>query len=159
MNGVRAAMACLLVAISATVVAADDKEIDLKLFEKSQVDLQNSCSVTLWQANKDRDTDKFAYIFIEKMDKKQVRQPARILIGKDIVTLRRIATGGKKSGYDLYEYQLYRMAADHSYVVLQLKLGPVEGEAVEIESGYMTVIQPGKLPARVSVKGGAGCWF
>lgn len=151
--------AALLLGLSIVSARADDKEIDLKLFEKSQVNLQNACSVALWQANKDRDTDKFAYIFVELMDKKQVRQPARILIGKDVVTLRRVATGGKKSGYDLYEYQLYRMSADHSFVVLQLKLGAIEGEAVEIDGGFMTVIQPGKLPARVAVKGGAGCWF
>lgn len=157
MHAMRTAAVVLLIAVM--TATAGGQEIDLKLFDKAVVDLKNTCSVTLWQANRDRDNDRFAYVFLEKMDKKHTRQPARIQIGADVVALRRVSTGGRKSGYDLYEYQLYRMPAEHSYVVLQLKLGDIEGEAVDIESGFMTVIQPGKLPARVSVKGGAGCWF
>ena len=85
-------------------------------------------------------------------------KPARIKIGKDVLRLKRVATGGMESGYKLFEYQLYRMEAEHSFVVLELKLGDVEGEAVEIEGGSLTILQPGKLPIRVNVKGGAGCY-
>ena len=150
--------AAVALCLSAVPLAANDREIDVRLFEKSQVDLRKSCSLALWQSDKDPHSDRFAYIFVELMDKRHARQPARIRIGTDVVQLRRVATGGKKGGYDLYEYQTYRMTADHSYVVLQLKLGPIEGEAVEIESGFLNVIQPGKVPARIAVKGGAGCW-
>ena len=152
--------ACALLAFGgdAQAQAAKDQSIDLKLFAKSEVDLTKGCSVALWQANRDPHDDKFAYVFVEMLNKDHARQPARIKIGPNTLRLRRVATGGKESGYKLHEYQLYRMDAEHSYVVLQLKLGEIEGEAVEIESGSLTVIQPGLLPARVSVKGGAGCY-
>ncbi len=41
--------------------------------------------------------------------------------------------------------------------MLDLKLGALEGEAVEIESGKMMVAMLGKEAFRASVKGGAGC--
>ncbi len=156
-----------LPAILSTVIAAAcpafaqpaaGPEADVKLFETSEVDRSKGCSVALWQADRDPDTDKFAYLFIEKLTgQNHVRQPARIKIGGQAVTLQRLATGGKNNGYNLFEYQLYRMADSAGHVVLELKLGPEEGEAVPVESGTMIVAMRGKQTFRASVKGGAGC--
>jgi len=150
--------ACLAAGGAAQAEDAKDRDIDLRLFAKAEVDLTRGCSVALWQANRDPDRDKFAYVFVETLTADHARQPARLKIGKNVVRLTRVATGGKAGGYKLYEYQLYKMDAPHSFVALELKLGEIEGEAVEIESGSLSVIQPGKLPMRVSVKGGAGCY-
>lgn len=133
-------------------------EIDLKLFEGSEVDRSKGCTVALWQANRDPEKDKFAYIFAEELrGKSHARDVARIKIGGTVVPIRRIAVGGRSQGYDLYEYQLYKMVDGDGYVVLDLKFGSLEGEAVEIESGKLMVTILGRQAFRASVKGGAGC--
>ncbi len=136
----------------------DESKLDLKLFDKAEVDRSKGCSVALWQANRDPDKDRYAFIFTEALTgQNHARQPARIKVGEKILPLTRVAVGGKVGGYGLYPYQLYRLGADDGFAVLDLKLGEIEGEAVEIESGTLTVSVAGKQQARVPVKGGAGC--
>ncbi len=135
-------------------------EIDLKLFDKGEkeVDRSKGCTVALWQANRDPDKDQYAFLFVEQLrGRDHARDPARIRIGAINVPLTRVATGGRTNGYGLYEYQLYRMPDGDGYVVLDLKLGALEGEAVEVESGKLMVTMLGKESFRASVKGGAGC--
>lgn len=155
------AMACLAALVMAGASHAQRKAqpgIALKLFAKSQINRSSGCSVALWQANRDPHQDKYAYIFFERITgNNHARKPAQITIGDRIVSLRRIATGGKNNGYKLYQYQLYKMSGSGNYVVLDLKLEPEEGEAVEISGGTMTIIMRGKKTFRASVKGGAGC--
>lgn len=134
------------------------KDIDLELFEKSEVDRSKGCTVVLWQHNRDPETDKFSYLFVETLIGQNFnRQPARIKIGGVVKTLKRVAKGGKTTGYDLYEFQLYQLPAANEFVVLELKLAEVEGETVDVEAGKMTVIMDGKPPFRASVRGNAGC--
>jgi hypothetical protein len=152
------ALALLLPAVAAAQPKPDDGKIDLKLFEKAEVDRSKGCSVALWQANRDPEKDKYAFIFAEALTgANNARQPARIKIGDKVLTLTRVATGGKAGGYGLYPYQLYKLAEPDAFAVLELKLGEIEGEAVEIESGTLVLSMPGRQQARVSVKGGAGC--
>ena len=135
-------------------------EIDLKLFEKGEKDADRSrgCTVALWQANRDPEQDKYALLFVQQLrGKDHAREPARIKIGNATVPLARIAVGGRTNGYGLHEVELYRFGDGDGYVALDLKLGPLEGEAVEIESGKMMVSYLGKETFRASVKGGAGC--
>ena len=149
-----------LLGFSSAAVAqtAAQPSIDLKLFEKSEVDRSKGCSVVLWQADRDPDTDKFAYLFMERLSgKNHTRQPARMKIAGQIVTMTRVATGGKNNGYNLFEYQLYKLPEADEFVVLELKLAPLEGESVEIDDGTMSVIMKGKQIFRASVKGNAGC--
>jgi hypothetical protein len=68
-----------------------------------------------------------------------------------------VATGGKTTGYDLFEYQLYQLPAADEFMVLQLTLADEEGESVDVESGKMSIIMKGKPVFRTSVKGNAGC--
>jgi hypothetical protein len=143
---------------SPAVTPPANAPIDLKLFEKSEVDRSKGCSLGLWQASRDPDKDNFAYAFLENMvGQNHVRQPARIKIGSSVVNLTRVATGGRNNGYALYEFQLYKMPGEDQFVVLELKLGELEGEAVEVTSGTMSIIMNGKPVFRSSVKGGAGC--
>ncbi len=133
-------------------------DVDLKLFETSEADRSKGCTVALWQANRDPDSDKFAYIFIEQLTgRNNARQPARIKISGQSVAITRVATGGTTNGYNLFEYQLYKLPAEDEFVVLELKLGELMGEAVAVESGTMSVVQKGRQVFRASVKGGAGC--
>ncbi len=136
----------------------DDGKLDLKLFDKAEVDRSKGCSVALWQSNRDPDKDRYAFIFSEALTgQNHARQPARIKVGEKILPMTRVAIGGKVGGYGLYPYQLYRLGEGDGFAVLELKLGEIEGEAVEIESGTLTVTLAGKQQARVPVKGGAGC--
>jgi len=136
----------------------DDGKLDLKLFDKAEVDRSKGCSVALWQSNRDPSQDRYAFIFSEALTgQNHARQPARIKVGEKILPMTRVATGGKVGGYGLYPYQLYKLGEGDGFAVLDLKLGEIEGEAVEIESGTLTVSMAGKQQARVPVKGGAGC--
>lgn len=135
-------------------------EIDLKLFDRSEkeVDRSRGCTVALWQANRDPAKDQYAFLFIEQLrGRDHARDPARIRVGNINIPLTRIATGGRTNGYGLHEFSLYKTPDGDGYVVLDLKLGELEGEAVEIESGKMMVSMLGKEAFRTSVKGGAGC--
>ena len=143
---------------SPTPARPDETKLDLKLFDKAEVDRSKGCTVALWQANRDPDNDRYASIFTEALTgQNHARQPARIKVGEKILPMTRVAIGGKVGGYGLYPYQLYKLGADDGFAVLDLKLGEIEGEAVEIESGTLTVSMAGKQQARVNVKGGAGC--
>lgn len=152
------ALASILPSLAAAQPKPDDGKIDLKLFEKGEAGRSKGCSVALWQANRDPDKDKYAIIFAEALTgPSNARQPARIKVGDKVLTMTRVAIGGKGSGYGLYPYQLYKLGEPDAFAVLELKLGEIEGEAVEIESGTLTLSMSGKQPARVTVKGGAGC--
>lgn len=152
-------MASLLLGQAAWAQApkADETKIDLKLFDKAEIDRSKGCSVALWQANRDPDKDRYAFIFMETLTgANHARQPGRIKVGEQVLTLTRIAAGGKAGGYGLYPYQLYKLSQPDAFLVLELKLGEVEGEAVDVE-GALILSMPGKQQSRVAVKGGAGC--
>lgn len=160
-RGLFGVLACAIVALASPLsaeTAVPPAAIDLKLFEKSEVDRSKGCSVVLWQDDRDPETAKYAYLFAETLSgKNHARQPARIKIGDAVTTLKRVATGGKTTGYDLYEYQLYQLPAANEFVVLQLKLAEEAGESVDVESGVMIIIMRGKPVFRATVKGNAGC--
>jgi hypothetical protein len=155
-----AGVATVLMASAAGAHAqtAAQPAVDLKLFEKAEADRSKGCTVTLWQANRDPQTDRFAIIFNEQLTgKDNNRQPGKMKIGSDTVSLTRVAVGGKTPGFGLYPYQLYKMAGEDNFVVMELKLGEEMGEAVEIDSGTLNIIMKGSQVFRASVKGGAGC--
>jgi hypothetical protein len=137
---------------------APQPDVDLKLFEKAEADRSRGCTVALWQADRDPEKDRYAISFIEQLyGRDNLRQPARVKIGAAVVPLQRVAVGGKTEGYGLYPYQLYRMPEDGNFVVLDLKLGGLEGEAIDVTTGTMTIIMRGARVFRQTVKGGAGC--
>lgn len=146
------------VALAQQPTPAPSQEIDLKLFDKAEIDRSKGCTVALWQQNRDPENDRYAIVFGEQLrGQNHLRDAARIKIGNQVIPLQRIATGGKSEGYGLYPFQLYRMPDEQGYVVLDLKLGALEGEAIDIESGKLMVSMLGKQAFRMSVKGGAGC--
>jgi hypothetical protein len=147
-----------LAALAAPMSADAEEAIDLELFEKSEINRSEGCSVVLWQDDRDPDEDKYAYLFAETLSgENHTRQPARIKIGDEVTLLNRVATGGKTTGYNLYEYQLYRMPNENEFVILDLQLADEEGESVNVVSGVMILIVKGKPVFRATVKGNAGC--
>ncbi|SDU29838.1 DUF1176 domain-containing protein [Stappia sp. ES.058] len=153
-----AGVACALLAAAPPAFAAKDGEtLDVRLFKTSDVAPPSACSLRLWQANRDPDTDRFAHVFLEDFGFDHTRTVARIRIGDEVPRLTRIAVGGEPTGYDLHPVQLYRSADGDTRVILDLTFAPEEGEAVEVETGKLTVIRQGFPPFRMTVKGGAGC--
>ncbi len=145
-------------AIATGALAHAGIDVDLNLYEKSQVDRSQGCSIVLWQDDRDPETDKFAYVFYEKLvGEDNKHEPAHMKIGGKDVVLTRIATGGKTNGYDLYEYQLYKLPGDNDYVVQTLKLDDLMGETIEITGGKLIIAMDGFPIFRASVKGNAGC--
>lgn len=144
--------------MAAPLSAEPKTDIELKLFDRAEIDRSKGCSVALWQDDRDPIKDKYAYVFAETLSgKDQVRQPARIKIGKDVMSLNRVATGGKAAGYGLYEYQLYRMPTEQDFVVVNLKFADKQSESVDVVSGVMILVVKGKPVFRATVKGSAGC--
>jgi hypothetical protein len=133
-------------------------DVDLKLFENAEADRSRGCTVALWQSDRDPVKDRYAISFIEQLHgRDNLRLPARIKIGARVVSLQRVAVGGKTEGYGIYPYQLYRMTEDGNFVILDLKLGGLEGEAIDVASGTLTVVMRGHRTFRQTVKGAAGC--
>lgn len=131
--------------------------IELKLFDKAEVDRSKGCSVVLWQDDRDPDKDRYAYLFVEPLGANHVRTVARVKIGNEILMFTRIAVGGRAFGYGLHPWQTYQRGNETSYLLLNLKLEDEPGEIVDIVEGRMTVIQSGKPPFVATVKGNAGC--
>jgi hypothetical protein len=133
-------------------------KVDLKLFERAEVDRSKGCSFALWQSDRDPEKDRYAYIFIENIGRNSVRENARIKVGNEVLTFKRIAVGGTQQyGDKTFPNALYKADKDDSYLVFSLKLEDAPGEIVEVESGKMTVIRPGLPPFATDVKGAIGC--
>jgi hypothetical protein len=150
--------ACLAVSALASTKAEAQPDIDLKLFDGTEVDRSKGCSVTLWQADRNPHRDRFAYLFVEPlMTRAGSRQPARIRIGSQTVMFQRVATGGRTSGYGLAEFQLYKGPSPDEFLILELKLVPAAGESVEIDGGTLSLVMKGRQVFWAAVKGAAGC--
>jgi hypothetical protein len=156
-----------LVALAATIGLAGAQaqnappappKIDLKLFEKSEIDRSKGCSFVLWQDDRDPEKDRFAYVFSETLGRNHVRENARVKIGGEVLNFRRAAVGGAKEfGYKTFPSALYKAEKDDSFLIFDLKLEDSPGEVVDVNGGTMTVIRPKLPPFVISVKGNAGC--
>lgn len=149
-------------AVLATVLAlatgarAQDK-IDLKLFGLQDVGGAAGCSLALWQANRDPAKDRYAIVFVERFDAGKARRPATIKIGDGFVQLRRVAAGGREKDFMTFEAQLYRSVKDDYAAILDLRFDDAPDNAVQVRSGSLDIVTPGKLPFRASVKGALSC--
>jgi hypothetical protein len=133
-------------------------KIDLKLFEKSEIDRSKGCSFVLWQGDRDPEKDRFAYVFSETLGRNHVRENARVKIGPEVLEFKRIAVGGAREfGYKTFPSALYKAEKDDSFLIFDLKLEDSPGEVMDVIGGTMTVIRPKLPPFVVGVKGNAGC--
>ncbi|MCZ8259424.1 MAG: hypothetical protein O9333_04765 [Beijerinckiaceae bacterium] len=133
-------------------------KVDLKLFDRAEIDRSKGCTFVLWQDDRDPDKDRYAYLFIETLGRNHVRENARIKVGDTVLSFRRIAVGGAKEfGYKTFPSALYRMDKEDSFLIMDLKLEDSPGEVVDVVGGTMTVIRPKLPPFIAEVKGNAGC--
>lgn len=133
-------------------------KVDLKLFEKSEIDRSKGCSFVLWQEDRDPEKDRFAYVFSETLGRNHARENARVKIGGEVLNFRRVAVGGAKEfGYKTFPSALYKAEKEESFLIFDLKLEDSPGEVMDVTGGTMTVIRPKFPPFVVSVKGNAGC--
>lgn len=146
-------------ALAQTAPAAPElPRIDMQLFDKAEVDRSKGCSFALWQANRDPEKDRYSHIFIESIGRNSVRDNARVKIGRDVLTFRRVAVGGAQEyGNKTFPTALYKAEKDDSYLIFNLKLDTGPGEVLEVQSGTMTVIRPGFVPFVAQVKGDIAC--
>ncbi len=87
-----------LTSASVPAQAANEKRINMRFLDRSDISRSSGCSISLWQTNRDPDKDKFAFVFFEKLvGARQNRAPAIIKIGSNLVKLRRVAVGGNKA--------------------------------------------------------------
>jgi Protein of unknown function (DUF1176) len=132
--------------------------IALELFEKSTIDRTRGCSFALWQDDREPERDKFAIAFIENLGRNDVRENARIKVGGEVLTFKRIAVGGAQEyGNKTFPNALYKADKDDSYLIFDLKLDTGPGEVLEVKSGTMTVVRPRFVPFTASVKGDIAC--
>jgi hypothetical protein len=132
--------------------------IDLKLFERGEIDRSRGCTFVLWQDDRDPDKDRFAHVFAETLGRNHVRENARVKIGDSVLTFRRIAVGGAKEfGYKTFPSALYKMDKEESFLIMDLKLEDSPGEVLDVVGGTMTVIRPKLPPFIAQIKGNAGC--
>jgi Protein of unknown function (DUF1176) len=145
-------------AFSQTAAAALP-HIDLKLFDKKEVDLSDGCFVTLHQPDRDPAKDTYAYSFVERLHEAAfIRDQARIKIGAEAAWISRMAIGGKTNGYGVYDYQVYRLPTAGDFLLLDLKQGVLKDGVLEIPSGLMTIVMKGRNVFRADVKGQARCY-
>jgi hypothetical protein len=132
--------------------------LSVSLFEKGEIDRSKGCSFVLWQHDRDPEKDRFAYIFAETLARNHVRENARIKVGNEVLTFRRVAVGGAKEfGYKTFPNALYKAEKDDSYLILEMKPEDSPGEVVDVDSGTLTIIRPRHVPFVATVKGNAGC--
>ncbi|MCZ8375091.1 MAG: hypothetical protein O9342_06920 [Beijerinckiaceae bacterium] len=133
-------------------------KVDLKLFDRAEIDRSKGCTFVLWQDDRDPDKDRYAHLFIETLGRNHVRENARIKVGDTVLSFRRIAVGGAKEfGYKTFPSALYKMDKEESFLIMDLKLEDSPGEVVDVVGGTMTVIRPKLPPFIAEVKGNAGC--
>jgi hypothetical protein len=153
-NRIIAAMLAAVLGVAAPAWGQD--KIDLKLLGLQDV-AGAGCSLALWQANRDPVKDRYAVAFVERFAADRTRQPATMKIGDGIVEFRRVATGGREKDFKTFEYQLYKSVKDDYTAILDIRFDDAAGSAVQVKSGSVELVTPGKLPFRVAVKGALSC--
>ena len=82
------ALASVLLGGTPQAQTAKGDRIPLRLFAKGDIDRSKSCSVSLWQHNRNPDRDKFAAVFFEQISGRNYAcRDAKIKIGSEAVRL------------------------------------------------------------------------
>lgn len=147
----------LLAGAAQTARASDeDTRIALKLFGTR--DLENglsACRFSLWQDDRDPETDRYAYLFHAGSGDGGYSGPARLKIGDTVHQLYELASGGSTAGID--RHYLFASNDREVRVHIDLRAADPAGESVRIRDAVMTVIQKGKVPFVATAKGMRGC--
>ena len=123
----KAAMGLTTLLLTASAFAAEDHDVDLKLFGEADVSSSSGCWFSLWQKNRDPAKDKYAYVFYAPISG-GVEDTARMKIGKDFVALSRDGNW-RDNGRELAHY-IGRVATEHRCKNLLLMIRPRDRRTV-----------------------------
>lgn len=155
--GLIGAMALLLGGNPAVRAAEDDTKIALKLFGKQDIERDlGTCRFSLWQDDRDPETDRYAYLFHVNSGDRGYAGPARVKIGDTVHQLFELAAGGAASN-EVAGHYLYASDDREVRVHIEIRSADQSGEDNLIEDAVMTVIQKGKVPFVAVAKGVLGC--
>lgn len=136
---------------------AEDLDVDLRLFGTAQLDGFDGCSFALWQRNRDPATDKYAYVLFQPFGEDGAPLPAWMRIGKPIVSMEAVAAGGEAVGRGVSPFQVFRETDGGTLAIVDILEARETDAGTEIRDARVTVVQSGKLPFPVRVKGAAAC--
>jgi len=155
--GLVGAMALILNGDPAARAADDDTKIALKLFGKADIESGlGTCRFSLWQDDRDPETDRYAYLFHVNSGDRGYAGPARLKIGDTVHQLFELAAGGAASA-DMARHYLYASDDRDVRVHIEIRTADQQGEDNLIRDAAMTVIQKGKVPFVAIAKGVFGC--
>ncbi|GAA0786980.1 hypothetical protein GCM10009077_42130 [Roseibium denhamense] len=143
--------------IPASAIADDDDKVALKLFGKEDIGGGIAeCRFSLWQYNRDPETDRYAYLLHQNGPDTGLAGTAQIKIGDTTYQLPELVQGGEPiSGINTQ----YLFASEDRSVRVHVELLGIDfdGAAFAINEADLTVIQKGKQPFTASAKGQTGC--
>jgi len=135
--------------------AEEDHSIDLRLFGTNVTEGYDGCRLAFWQANKDPDKDKYAYVFFAPFNDGE-ELPAWMKVGKDIESLIR-QDGMQASGRKLEDIRLYRSDKNRYTVLVEVMEQREDGDDLKVDKGRLIITRQGHFPFSISVKGGIFC--
>jgi hypothetical protein len=146
----------LAVSLSPLEARADDaNEIDLKLFGENVIQGWDGCRFALWQANRNPDEDRFAYVFFAPIPDGEAL-PGWVKIGQDVIEVSKRDIGSADSGM-LEPFQLYKSADGKLTVLVEINDQTRSDRGIEINDARVTFLRSDKFPFPVRVRGLNGC--
>nr|WP_321446099.1 hypothetical protein [uncultured Cohaesibacter sp.] len=145
----------MMSALGAPALAEEGYAIDLRLFGTNVTQSYDGCRLAFWQANKDPDTDKYAYVFYAPFNDGE-ELPAWMKVGKEVVSLSR-RDGMQASGRRLEDLRLYRDEKKNYSVFVEVTEQHEDGDDLRVDKALLTITQRGHFPFMISVKGGIIC--
>jgi len=148
-------MALLIALLPLTARASDSNDIDLKLFGDNVTEGWQGCRFGLWQANRDPDQDRFAYVFFAPIPDGEAL-PAWVKIGDEVTEVSRKDIGSAETGM-LEPFQLYKSADGTLTVLMEIESQQRSERGIEIGDARLTFLRNDRFPFPVRVKGLNGC--
>ena len=148
-------MAFLIALLPLAARADDSNDIDLKLFGENVIEGWQGCRFGLWQANRDPDQDRFAYVFFAPIPDGEAL-PGWVKIGDEVTEVSRQEIGSAETGM-LEPIQLYKNTDGTLTVLLEIGSQQRSDRGIEIDDARLTFLRSDKFPFRVRVKGLNGC--
>ena len=131
--------------------ANEDTSIDLRLFGQNVIEGYNGCHLAFWQANKNPDTEKYAYVFYAPFNDGQ-ELPAWMKIGKTVFEFQR-QDKVTSDGQALEPLRLYRTSKGTYTALLEVIAQHSSGSSIVVDKAKLTIIQAKHFPFVISVKG------
>lgn len=146
----------ILTSLSPHEARADEAdEIDLKLFGENVTEGWERCRFALWQANRNPDEDRYAYVFFAPIPDGEAL-PGWIKIGDDVLDVSKQDIGSADTGM-LDPFQLYKSSDGKLTLLVEIYDQTRSERGIEVNDGRVTFLRNDKFPFPVRVKGLNGC--